>query len=301
MYQTGNQHLRPDTQETYDLADKMYTKEMLSLAREVLNALNSKLPEGNKLNDENGNATQFGKYVIPLLTAEIAKFAIIKGVKPDAEFSYDRETGEITYKYKDLKNTSLLSMGIIADSPEDEAKSVINKIKSGINKISVADKEKLASALWKSIKGTNADSFKLAEMIVSRAEAGLDWRIDATKDIGDIESVRNKLTDFEYTWDKVIDFWSRFTDGVKEFHPDVYIAAEITNEVDIYDKGYGSKSGARYSSSQEAVKKLLTEAGFTTTETTATSHLTLLKYLENYLITTEKTALTKDLLKTELF
>lgn len=265
MYQTGNQHLRPDTQETYDLADKMYTKEMLSLAKEVLDALNTKLPEDNKLNDENGNATQFGKYVIPLLTAEIAKFAIIKGVNPNTEFSYNKETGEITYPYKDLKNTSLLGMGIIADSPEDEAKSVIKKIQDGISHISGSDKEKLASALWKSIKGTNADSFKLAEMIVDRAEAGLDWRIDATKDIGDIESVRNKTTDFEYTWDKVIDFWSRFTEAVKESHPDAYIAAEVTDEVNIYDKGYGSKSGGRYSSSQEAVKKLLTEAGFTTT------------------------------------
>ena len=156
-------------------------------------------------------------------------------------------------------------MGIIADCPENEAISLVNKLRKGIKNISTSDKEKLASALWKSIKGTNLDSFKLAEMIVNRTEAGLDWRIDATKDIGDIESIRNKKTDFEYTWNKVIDFWSKFTDGVKEYHPDAYIAAEVTDLGDIYRDGSGDKSGERFAGSKEAMRKLLNEAGFTTT------------------------------------
>ena len=134
---------------------------------------------------------------------------------PKATFSYDKETGELAYDYNSLKRTSLLGMGIIADCPEDEAVSLINHLRHGIKHIHPSDKEKLASALLRSIKGTNLESFKLAEMIVDRTQAGLDWRIDATKDIGDIESLRNKKTDFEYTWNKVIEFWSKFTDAVK--------------------------------------------------------------------------------------
>ena len=265
MYQNHNPHLKAEYQEAYDLTDKMYSKEMYAFAKEILTALESKLPEDKKLHDQYGNATPYGKYIIPLLTSEIARFAVIKSVDPKANFSYDKNTGELSYDYDSLKKTSLIGMGIIADCPENEAKSVINHIRRGIKRIPPSDKEKFASALWKSIKGTNLESFKLAEMIVGRTEAGLDWRIDATKDIGDIESLKNNKTDFKYTWNKIIDFWSKFTDGVKEYHPDAYIAAELTDIGDIYNKGYGYKSGERFADKTEATRKLLNEAGFTTT------------------------------------
>ncbi len=265
MFKAGNPHIQPEYEKAYNLTDKMYTGEMANLANEILTKIDAKLPENSKLHDKSGNTTEFGKYVIPLLTSEIARFAIIKAVSPKSEFSYNENTGEIAYNYNDLKKTSLTSMGIIAESPEDEAISVVKKLKNNINKIDNSSKEKLEKALYQSIKGTNANSFKLAEMIVDRTQAGLDWRIDATKDIGDIESVRNGKTDFEFTWNQIIKFWSKFTDGVKEYHPDAYIAAEVTDEGDIYKRGFGAKSGSRFGDSKEAVRKLINEAGFTTT------------------------------------
>lgn len=264
MYKEGNPQVTPDAEKSYKLTDKMYTQEMSNFARNILDEIEEKLPEDKKFHDKYGNTTEYGKYVIPFLTAEIARFAIIKGVSPKAEFNTNEKTGELSFDYNTLKKTSIAGMGIIADSPEDEASAVINKIRKNIQNINSKDKEKLTEALFTSIKGTNANSFKLAEVIVSRSQAGLDWRIDATKDIADIESVRNKKTDFEYTWNNIIAFWSKFTDAIKEYHPDAYIAAEVTDAQEIYDFGAGAKSGERFSSKDEAVKKLLNETGFTT-------------------------------------
>ena len=67
----------------------------------------------------------------------------------------------------------------------------------------------------------------------------------------------------KFTWNQIIKFWTKFSENVKQYHPDAYIAAEITDEDDIFNKGGGST--ARFSSSKEAVKKLINEAGFTTT------------------------------------
>ena len=72
-------------------------------------------------------------------------------------------------------------MGIVPVSPEDEAISLISKIRHRIKRIDAADKRDFMNILWRSVKGTDANSFKLAEMIVDRSQAGLDWRIDATK------------------------------------------------------------------------------------------------------------------------
>ncbi len=261
MYKDGNKHLTDEYKKAYKMTDDLYKNEMSQFAVKILDDVEKSLPKDKKFHDDKGNTTEFGKYAIPLLTAEIAKFAIIKGVSPDAKLTYNQTTGEISYKYNELKNTSLMEMGIIADSPEDEAVSLVKHLRHNINNIK--DTEDLKKALKQTIKGTSAESFKLAEMIVSRAQGGLDWRIDATKDIADIESLRNGKTNFEFTWNQIIKFWTKFSENVKQYHPDAYIAAEITDEDDIFNKGGGST--ARFSSSKEAVKKLINEAGFTTT------------------------------------
>ena len=261
MYKDGNKHLTDEYKKAYKMTDDLYKNEMSQFAVKILDDVEKSLPKDKKFHDDKGNTTEFGKYAIPLLTAEIAKFAIIKGVSPDAKITYDIQTGEISYKYNELKDTSLMGMGIIADSPEDEAVSLVKHLRHNINNIK--DTEDLKKALKQTVKGTSAESFKLAEMIVSRAQGGLDWRIDATKDIADIESLRNGKTNFEFTWNQIIKFWTKFSENVKQYHPDAYIAAEITDEDDIFNKGGGST--ARFSSSKEAVKKLINEAGFTTT------------------------------------
>ncbi len=267
MYKAGNKHVLPKFKTAYDATDKLYTQDLTKFTQEVLDILDVRLKKENmeSLKDKNDQPTDFAKYVLPRITQDIAKYAIVKSLTPDTKFFFDKETGEISYDYKTLKDTTLLGLGIVSASPENDALNLIKKIRSGLKRIGRGDKEYLASALYRSIEGTNTNSFKLAEMIVDRTQAGLDWRIDATKDIGDMTSLRNGKTDFEDTWNDVIKFWSKFTDAVKEYHPDVYIAAEVTDEGEIYDQGYGSKSGSRYSNRTEAVRKLLNETGFTTT------------------------------------
>lgn len=264
LYKEGNPHVEPKYSKIYKNADKIFTKELFTFTKEILDGINDKAAADAKLYDNSGRVTDYGKYVIPLLTSEIARFAIIKAAVPKVEYRMNNQTGELSYDYKTLKNSSLLSMGIIGDSPEDEASQLINKLRKGIERISNDDRSKLATALWTSIKGTNLNSFELAEMIVSRTEAGLDWRIDATKDIADMSALRSQKQDFETSWNQIIDFWGKFTDGVREYHPNAYITAEVTDDYEIYNKGMGSKSGARFSDSVEAVKKLINEAGFTT-------------------------------------
>ncbi len=269
FWEENNIHIDEQYAKVYEMTDDMYTKEMSNFAKLMLKRVQDKLPEDKKFYDSIGRTTPYGKYVLPFLTAEIARFAVIKSVSPNAQFSVDDTTGEISYNYYDLKNnTSLLQMGIIADSPEDEAESLIKKLRNGISKLTNSesakyDREKFVDALFKSIKDTSLESFKLSDMIVSRAEAGLDWRIDATKDIADTEALRNGKMDFETTWNSIIEFWAKFTAGVKRYHPDAYIAAEVTDEDPFFKRGYGEKSN-KYSNSCEAVKKLVNEAGFTT-------------------------------------
>jgi len=242
LYKRENPHVQPQDLKLYNKMNSVYEKEMAEFAQKVLDKLDKAQPDNAKI-ISGPNATEYGKFVLPILTAEIAKYAVIKGLFPDAKVKVN-DNGDISYDYEALKQTSLNELGIIASSPKDEAKCLVNELKSGISRLNKNTRiqEKLAEALAKSLKGTDRNSFALAEMIVDRTETGLDWRIDATKDIGDMEAVRQANTDFEYTWNQVINFWKHFTDGVIKWNPNAYLTAEITDEGDLHKAGEGASS-----------------------------------------------------------
>lgn len=242
LYKRNNPQVQPEYLELYQKTNSLYEKEMSNFTKNILVQLDKEQKDNQKIISY-PNATEYGKFVLPTLISEIAKYAVIKGLFPDAQVKVN-DNGEISYDYEKLKSTSLTELGIIASSPKDEAKCVINKLKSGINHLNKNKKakEELVEALKKSLKGTDSNSFALAEAIVDRTQSGLDWRIDATKDIGDVEAIRKGNTDFEYTWDQVINFWKHFTKGVLKGNENAYMAAEITDEGDLYSSGEGEFS-----------------------------------------------------------
>lgn len=262
----NNTHLNEEFKKTYLATNDLYKKEMYNFAQEILVLLNKKLPQNLQLNS-GLNTSEYGKYVMPYLTSEIAKFAIVKGLFPDADVKIDNENGGVIYDYDKLKQTSLQELGINANSPREEAELLINTLKgskilkTGIPGISDTDKNLLVNALYKMIEGTNTTSFKLAEVIVDRSRSGLDWRIDATKDIADMESLRKDETDFEDTWGNITNFWSKFANAVYKENPSSYLVAEVTDEMMMYGKAGNLSS--KYTFSKDVVMKFLRNTGIT--------------------------------------
>jgi len=264
MYKLGNPHLLDEYANTYHQMDKIYKKELNDFASEIIDNLNAIFPEGSKIY-EGYNSTVFGKYVLPQISEIITKFAIVKALAPDTEVKINPQNGELSYDYNALKSTSLETLGIYASSPEDEAKQVLNKIQSGIKNIKDADKKFLTQAIFQTLRGTNENSFKLAEMIVDRLNAGLDWRIDATKDIANMDSLKDSQKDgIDQTWTKLTNFWKEFADNIYSKNKNSYIVAEITDEDTIF-KTCGKDSSSKYNSGNEMVKKFLRETGMTGT------------------------------------
>lgn len=261
LYKQGNPHVLEKYKRGYEYTQKMYEQELEGFALNVLKDVEGQLSHDQKFSE--GNQTSlYGKYVLPLLTSEIAKFAVIKALQPDAKVYVDEESGEIGYDYDALKEVSLETIGIFGASPEDEAISTISKVRSGILKISDADKKLLVDALVKSIKGTSVESFALADMIVERSEAGLDWRIDAAKDIGNMDSLRNGNTDFDFTWKQVSAFWEKFNNAILEINPNAYLVAELTNEYDLHRDGNGVGSH-KYNNDNDVRRKFIDDTGLT--------------------------------------
>lgn len=270
-----NPHLLKEYEGIYNKTTHMYTDTMFDFAKDVLSDVNKRLPADLKLNNFD-DTSPYGKYVLPLLTQEIAKFAVMKGLVPDLKYSIDEKNGGIIYDYDASRRSSLKSLGITSISQKHDADALVSKLNSGIKNISDSDKKKLANALYKMIEGTNLTSFKMAEMIVDRAKGGLDFRFDAAKDVSDMDSLRNHNDLFEDNWNQVIDFWKNATNAIYKENPNSYIVAEITDEYDLHKLGEGrnsdrfvyykeENSNAPYYFRNDIVKKFLRETGITAT------------------------------------
>ncbi len=262
MYYLGNPHLLPEYESIYNKMDKIYEKELSSFATEIIDNLNAQLPPDVQIYS-GYQASKYGKYVIPQIAPIIAKYAIIKALAPSVEVKVNKQTGEISYDYQALKDTHLQSLGIVSTSdPKDEAEQVLSKLRAGLKKLNTQDKRLLVDALFKSLKGTNENSFMLAEMITDRLNAGLDWRIDAAKDIGDMNALKGSKEQLDKAWNSVTDFWKNFTQGIYSRNRNSYVAVEITDEGTLFEKGGGSSS-RKYANPQEMIKKFLRVTGMT--------------------------------------
>lgn len=264
IYKAGNKHLLREYKDTYEMMDRLYVNEMSDFATKVLDVVNASLPESNKLFDGD-KVTEFGKYVIPLVTPEIAKYAVIKSLAPNLTVAIDKNSGEISYDYKTLKKLTLQGVGIKNPaSPEDEAKMLISRIRSGMKHLDTSMSSEIIDSINKTIRDTNVNSFKLADLIIDKTQSGLDWRIDATKDIADVEALRNGNTNFDFTWQSIINFWKKFNKAVMSKNPNAYMVAEVTDEKTLHDKGLGyhSRKFPKYS---DIITKFQRETGMTST------------------------------------
>ena len=243
---------------TYNKMNEVYTNEIKSFADKVLMEVNANSDE--KL-FENNKVTEYGKYVIPMVAGDIAKYALIKSLMPSVG-AKQIEGGEIAYDYDKMRTKGTLkNLGINGDSQADEANQVINKIKKGVNKLDSKDIEFVAKSINTRIQNTNANSFKLAEVMVDRSGLGLDWRLDAFKDVADMDAVRNFDQTFDTAWKNVVDFSGHFVDVVKEENPNSYIVAEITDVGDLVKNQPANKSNIIYDSEKKAMNDLFNVAG----------------------------------------
>ena len=262
IYKKGNPNLLKEYTKTYKEMENIYKNEMSQFAAKVLDDVNEKLSTENKLFDGN-KVTEFGKYVLPLIVPEIAKFSIVKALAPQNNIQYNKNTGEISYDYNALLDTHLESLDLPkAGSPQDEAMLVLEKIKKGILTISPKDEDLIKKSILATLKNTNVESFKLADLIIDKTQAGLDWRIDATKDIADIDAIRTHKQPFEDIWNDVNAFWKKFAKEIYKENPNSYIVAEITDTDALHDDAYGSHSPT-YPSKNDVIPKFFRNTGIT--------------------------------------
>ena len=199
-------------------------------------------------------------YVTKLYTPTILKNIYAGALCPNAI----EDDG--TINQNEMKKVSLNSLNAAnATTPEEERKIVIRKITNGINRETT---EKIKQKMKKDLQNIDLNGFKLAESIVIQGKAGLNWRFDAAKDIGDLDSVRDKTASFKSIMDGdnqfpgVKQFWTKFISNAAKYNPSLYSIEEITDfwafadKEDMLNKNFDEKLDAWFKSLSEEEQKI---------------------------------------------
>ncbi len=271
LMKKNNPQLVEPYSNNYKKVNGLYNNEVKDFADAVIKKANETSNE--KLLDKNGDYTEYGEYVMELVGQDIAKYAFLKSLGGDNFKTKILDNGEITYDYDALKNgTSLKALKINAHSPEDEAAQLEKLMEKGLKTLDYSDISFVADSISKRIAGTDTSSFRIAEALVDRTGLGLDWRLDAAKDVMDMDAIRNEDDTFDDNWNDVINFWGKFVQGVKSQNPNAYLVAEITDVEPLMQDNFGAGAspyknrtnvGQKFNGEPDAFVKFFNETGIT--------------------------------------
>ena len=230
FYKMGDKYyeMMPERyRELYKKTDNVIANDMTKQAVNILNKLSEKT--GIKFSTENGELTQEGKELYSVIYPDIAKFLVISALAPKIKPDYSKKT-MLHYDVSKLRTVNFNSLNLQYEvSPEDAANSLVDKLQKGLNNISSQDIDNFVNHLSERLQNINSDSVNIAKLIVERTESGLDWRIDAAKDVGDFESVEDGLLDYNKNINHITSFWNKFNKGVREYNPRSYTIGELTD------------------------------------------------------------------------
>ena len=178
------------------------------------------------------NNEEYKAYVTKAYSNTILKNIFAGAINPDAV----NDDGSLDINK--LKNTTLKSIETYEPTtPEQETRQVINKLKNGISKESVVA---LQDKIKKDLQEISLTDFKLAESIMLQGHGGLNWRFDASKDVGDLDTVRNGEETFDNIWNGdgrypgVQEFWETIAEKIKKYNPTTLLICEITSLGEFY-------------------------------------------------------------------
>ena len=273
LFKQGNPHLVEPYKNIYNKVDKLYENELKSFADKVIEQVNATSSE--KLIDKDGQYTEFGEYVMEFMGKAIARYALLKSLAGENFRSKIRKDGQITYDYNAIRaKTTLKALGIEAVNPEEEASILQKRIQKGLRSLTTEDIQYVAEYISKQIEGKDADTFRIAEAIQYINAKGLSWRLDAAKDLVDMDAVRNGENDIHDQWEAVTKIWKTIIEkGIKSENPNAYIVAELTDIPELFRFTYGPKSNpyedqtninnCKFNGESDAITKFFNETGIT--------------------------------------
>jgi len=263
---------RKEMSDVYEKMNGLYQDEISTLVSEIITG-SDVLKEKVRI-DNKGNLTEEkDKAIFRIISGDIMKFIVAKAIANTNPTAKSLETGEeLEYDKKELYENSFKNWANrIQVNPEAEANSLVDTFAQGLkNYITEQDKKDLAQYLEKKVQGLDKDTLEVSKLILNKTESGLEWRIDAARDVAKMGDVIRELektkgkpriaNTFAENWDRARSFWGKFIGGVKKQNPKYYAIGESSNLHKVYPE---DKNRGNYPNLGTVEQKFVETTGFT--------------------------------------
>lgn len=230
MFKMGDEYYNKMPQrysDIYKKADELLSGTMTEKSQLIMQKLGDRL--GVKFFDADNNLTTEGKEFYSLIFADISKFVVVSALAPKVTPNYSN-LKNLDYDVNELGKITLNSLSLQYQvSPEDVAITLLNKLESGINNIAEAKIDGFVNYLSTRLKNVDSDSINVARLIIDATESGLDWRIDAAKDVGGYDAVYDGKYDFTDNENMIMGFWNKVNTAARKHNPRSYSIGELTD------------------------------------------------------------------------
>ncbi|MCD8025340.1 MAG: hypothetical protein LUE64_07385 [Candidatus Gastranaerophilales bacterium] len=254
-------------------ARKLYDETLPGAIKEIMYTIQEEQGDESKRffecdGDGISELTPYGKYFLEMSMNDMMNFFVTEGLfEGDTKASY--ETGSLNYAKGDEdtkgdnKRFTLNKLNIHETTPDGEAEAVAKKLKNGLENLQNKKPDKYAQFkdyLVQKYYSLDMKDYQTAEAVIDQTGAGLNWRFDAAKDVGDFEEAKSGSITSGDVWDDVVDFWTPFVKEVRKYNPSSYIIAEVTSLHDFDSCG----GWGRYKDADTAEKIFYEVTGATT-------------------------------------
>lgn len=226
--------------ELYKKTDSLIAGVMSNKAESILTKLEEKLDK--KLFDNNKNLTAEGKEIYSLIFSDIAKFITVTSLAPDITPNYNNLLN-LEYSISDLEKVNLNTLNLQYEvSPEDTAIKLLNKFEKGIHNLPESKLNVFVDYLACRLQNVDSNAINVAKLIVEASESGLDWRIDAAKDVGSYDAVNDGRYNFTDNENNIMAIWNRINSAAKKHNPKTFSIGELTDWGDFPKSVFTSKT-----------------------------------------------------------
>lgn len=227
--------------------DKIYEKQIVPL---VENIFKTSHPDAFK----NGQLTEEGKHIFRLVSGDIMEYIssyLLSGELPKVgtEDGYNRIELPENFTQKVFNNLKYQSV-----TRTEATDKLLHAFEEGAKKLKNDAKAQadIKRIINNTSNGVDFNVIKTAKSLISRLEAGLEWRIDASKDIVNLDLINQGKANPEKIWKVAADFWKNFVTAARQYNPKSYIIGEVTCMGDYFKNG------------DDLEKAFIKESGFTT-------------------------------------
>lgn len=220
--------------ENYKAMDNVYKNKMQPLVEKIIDS-NPNLKQ--KLYGNGTELSESGKKVFNLVSDDVVKYLTVKSIAK-VDPTNLKSAKALEYDIPELQKNTFknIKLDVLGKDSNIAAKNFIQSLSDGLDDLSKDDKsiKSFGNYLEKRTANINSNVIDMAHMLLNKTELGIGFRIDAAKNVANIDNVDRGLAPVYKAQQKMESIFGKIFGDISKDYPKTYSIIELTGPGDLH-------------------------------------------------------------------